>query len=140
MLTAAVAAAAATTTTTKMSSAKNMVHAMGLLPQSVSLSITITNYEIRTDPWCHPIHQPRNSPSYLFGTSSVSRYPSRPTCPLYTFNPALSHTSLPPQIPSYNHAIMSTLGTLLYDFSKATDTQLSSFALLCISPPFSKVW
>ena len=134
MLTAAAAAA------TTMSSAKNMVHAMGLLPQSVSLSITITNYkEIRTDPWCHPIHQPRNSPSYLLGTSSVSHYPSRPTCPLYTCNPALSHTSLPPQIPSYNHAIMSSLGTLLYDFSKATDTQLSSFALLCISPTFSKV-
>ena len=57
-----------------------------------------------------------------------------------TCNPALSYTSLPPQIPSYNHAIMSSLGTLLYYFSKATDTQFSEFALLCISPTFSKVW
>ena len=41
------------------------------------------------------LQQSRNSPSYLLGTSSASRYPS--TCPLPP-----SHTSLPLQIPTYN--------------------------------------
>ena len=59
--------------------------------------------------------------TYLAPLLAVSRYPS--TCPL-----PLLHTSLPLQIPSYN-AIgpMSSLGTLLYDFAKSTNTQLSSF-------------
>ena len=84
---AAAAAATATTTTTTMSSAKNMVHAMGRLP-CLSLSAYPSQLQTtkRSEPilaWCHPIHQPRNYPSYLLGTSSVSHYPSRPTCPLY---------------------------------------------------------
>ena len=78
-----------------ISSAKNMVHGDSYLTSSVSLPITTATRK-GSEPILDAIlQQPRNSPSYLLGTSSVSRYPS--TCPL-----PLSHTSLPLQIPSYN--------------------------------------
>ena len=127
--------ATTTTTTTTISSTKSMVHGDSYLTSSVSLSIHHNCKQERDQSWS--LMQ-----SYTNLGTLRHTYLAPLLClatlvhVLYHFHILLCHSRFLHTMP-----YMSSLGTLLYDFKKSTNTQLSSFCpSLYFLLRFSKVW